>query len=481
MNRNTGLQNAALTGLAVMALTSCGFSHVALAQGAPPTGAEPQSAEQKKPDYSPYPDQKFPNRVYWGVAHIHTGYSFDAGMFGITLTPDDLFKAARGGEVVVDNGQRFKLDRPLDWLAITDHAEYMGVADEIRAASPECLADSTCKGWYDAYKTSPAAGTKAAIDAVIGMGTGKSEFDASKLVARAWMKANAATEKWNQPGVFTALHGFEWTSAPGGKNLHRTVIFRDNLDRVSQTVPYSLFDSEDPADLWKYMDAYATKTGGSVLAIPHNPNLSAGFMFTAETYEGKPMDRAYAQARISHEPLMEVTQVKGDSETHPFLSPTDEFANFERWWAVDLRTMGPLANSALAGINARSALKLGLELDAKLGANPYQFGMIGGSDNHTGVISEREDNFFGEFANGLAVAGALESPSPRDQGGQACGLGMARTSRGPRRRMGTREHPRGDLGRAQAQGSLRDHGRPTGRAPICGLELRAGGPQSPRA
>ncbi len=309
-------------------------------------------------------------------------------MFGITLTPDDLFKAARGGEVVVDNGERFKLDRPLDWLAITDHAEYMGVADEIRAASPECLASPTCKGWYDAYKTSPAAGTKAAIDAVVGMGTGKSEFDASKLVAKAWAQANAAAEKWNQPGVFTTLHGFEWTSAPGGKNLHRTVIFRDNVDRVSQVVPYSLFDSEDPADLWKYMDAYAKKTGGSVLAIPHNPNLSAGIMFTAETFEGKPMDRAYAEARISHEPLMEVTQVKGDSETHPFLSPTDEFADFERWWAVDFGKQEPAPNSALAGSHARSALKLGLELDAKLGANPYQFGMIGGSDNHTGVISE---------------------------------------------------------------------------------------------
>ena len=406
MKHNTWLHSAVLAAIGFALVT--GYGQFAAAQDAPPKKEE--LAQQKKPDYSPYPDQNFPNRVYWGVAHIHTGYSFDAGMFGITLIPDDLFKAARGGEVVVDNGQRFKLDRPLDWLAITDHAEYMGVADEIRAASPECLAAPTCNGWYDAYKTSPAAGTKAAIDAVVGMGTGKAEFDASKLVAKAWAHATAAAEKWNQPGVFTALHGFEWTSAPGGKNLHRTVIFRDNVDRVSQVVPFSLFDSEDPADLWKYMDAYVTKTGGSVLAIPHNPNLSAGFMFTAETYEGKPMDRAYAEARIGHEPLMEVTQVKGDSETHPFLSPTDEFANFERWWAVDLRTMQPLANNALAGITARSALKLGLELDAKLGANPYQFGMIGGSDNHTGVISEREDNFFGEFANGLPSPERWKAP-----------------------------------------------------------------------
>ena len=408
------------------------FAGLASGQTAVPTDATAKKFEVKKPDYSPYPDQNFPNRVYWGVAHIHTGYSFDAGMFGITLTPDDLFKVARGSEVVADNGQRFKLNRPLDWLAITDHAEYMGVADEIRAGSPACLANPVCKRWYDAYKTSPAEGTKAAIAAVVGMGTGKPELVDAKLAAGAWEHATAAAERANQPGVFSALHGFEWTSAPGAKNLHRTVIFRDGLDRVRQVVPYSTFDSQDPADLWKYMDAYATKTGGSVLAIPHNPNLSVGIMFAAETLEGKPMDRAYAEARISHEPLMEVTQVKGDSETHPFLSPTDEFADFERWWSVDFGTQVPASNSTLAGSHARSALRLGLELDAKLGANPYQFGMIGGSDNHTGVISEREDNFFGEFANGLPSPERWKAPLAVTKDGkplvsvwqeQAAGLG----------------------------------------------------------
>ncbi len=408
MQRNATLRHCAAVRVAAaigFALAIGGFS--AATDAADALGNE---VAPPKVAYSPYADQQFPSRVFWGVAHIHTGYSFDAGMFGITLTPEELFKAARGDVVVVDNGQRFKLNRPLDWLAITDHAEYMGVAGEIHTASPACLANPTCKGWYDAYKTSPAEGTKAAIAAVVGMGTGKAEFDARSLVTTAWAHATAAAERWNQPGVFTTLHGFEWTSAPGGKNLHRTVIFRDNADRVTQVVPFSVFDSQDPADLWKYMDAYATKTGGSVLAIPHNPNLSAGIMFTAETYEGKPMDRAYAEARIGHEPLMEVTQVKGDSETHPFLSPTDEFADFERTWTVDFGAKAPDPNTALAGSHARSALKLGLELDAKLGANPYQFGMIGGSDNHTGVISEREDNFFGEFANGLPSPERWKTP-----------------------------------------------------------------------
>ena len=184
---------------------------------------------------------------------------------------------------------KVKIDRPLDWLAITDHAEYMGISDQIRAGSPDLLANPQGKRWYEMSKTSPQEGVKAAIEAVVSMQTGKPVFDASKLTAGAWTHAIASAEKWNQPGVFTTLHGFEWTSAPGGNNLHRTVIFRDNADRVNQVVPYSTFDSQDPADLWKYMDAYATKTGGQVLAIPHNGNLSNGIMYTAETFDGKPM------------------------------------------------------------------------------------------------------------------------------------------------------------------------------------------------
>ena len=401
------LHSAALVAIG-FALVTGSLGQVALAQGVS-SPAEVKELGQKKPDYSPYPDQNFPNRVYWGVAHIHTGYSFDAGMFGVTLTPDDLFKVAMGGEVVVDNGVRFKLDRPLDWLSITDHAEYMGISDEIRTGSPDLLANPQGKRWYEMSKTSPQEGVKAAIEAVVSMQTGKPVFDASKLTATAWAHATAAAEKWNQPGAFTTLHGFEWTSAPGGNNLHRTVIFRDNADRVNQIVPFSTFDSQDPAELWKYMDAYAKKTGGQVLAIPHNGNLSNGIMYTAETFDGKPMDLAYAEARASHEPLLEATQVKGDGETTPYLSPNDEFANFERW-DFNFNKMEPAQNSVLHGNYVRSALKLGLELDAKLGANPYKAGLIGGSDNHVGVIGSREDNFFGEFANGLPSPERWKTP-----------------------------------------------------------------------
>ena len=330
-------------------------------------------------------------------------------MFGITLTPDDLFRVAAGGEVVMDNGQRFKQDRPLDWVSITDHAEYMGIADQIRQGSPDLLANPQGKRWYEMSQISPQEGVKAAIEAVISMQTGKPVFDASKLTATAWAHATAAAEKWNQPGVFTTLHGFEWTCAPGGNNLHRTVIFRDDAAHVNQVLPFSTFDSQDPADLWKYMDNYAKKTSGQVLAIPHNGNLSGGMMYNAETFDGKPMDKAYAEARLNHEPLFEATQIKGDGETTPYLSPNDEFANFERW-DINFKTLSPAPESVLQGNYVRSALRLGLELEAKLGANPYKAGMIGGNDAHVGVVTTREDNFFGEFGNGLPSPDRWKTP-----------------------------------------------------------------------
>jgi Protein of unknown function (DUF3604) len=398
--------------LIVLAAAALFFAGHAVAQPAQ-TEANAKRAEQRKgPDYSPYPSQNFPLRVFWGVAHVHTSYSFDAGMFGVTVTPDELFRVATGGEVVMDNGQRFKQDRPLDWISITDHAEYLGISDQIRDGSPELLAIPQGKRWYEMSRAGAQEAARAGIEAVVSTQSGKPIFDTSKIAASSWAHATAAAEKWNQPGVFTTLHGFEWTSMPGGANLHRTVIFRDGADRVNQVVPFSAFDSQDPAQLWKYMDAYVKKTGGQVLAIPHNGNLSGGLMYTAETFDGKPIDRAYAEARASHEPLQEATQIKGDSETFPSLSPNDEFANFERW-DINFGKLEPLDlkdTKLLQGSYLRSALKLGLELDAKLGANPYQSGLIGGSDAHVGVVTNRADNFFGELPNGLPSPDRWKAP-----------------------------------------------------------------------
>ena len=411
MPRPIRLSDVLASGLvcAALVLAFAGFCNRAAAQNSPPAANAPKAIQPKTPAYSPHVDQQFPNRVLWGVAHVHTGFSFDSGMFGVTLTPDDLFRVSSGGEVVLDNGQRYKQDRPLDWVSVTDHAEYLGIADQIRSGSPELLENPQGKRWYEMSQKSPEEGVKAAIEAVMSMQTGIPVFKSDKLAGAAWIQATKAAEQWNRPGVFTTLHGFEWTSAPGGNNLHRTVIFRDNAERVNQVLPFSAFDSSDPARLWEYMDAYTRKTGGQVLAIPHNGNLSNGMMYSAETFDGKPMDRAYAEARASHEPLLEVTQIKGDGETTPFLSPTDEFADFERW-NVDFGKMAPAQDSVLHANYARSALKLGLELEAKLGANPYQAGMIGGNDAHVGVVTTSEDNFFGEFANGLPSPERWKTP-----------------------------------------------------------------------
>ena len=353
------------------------------------------------------------------------------------------------GEAVTTNiGMKVRLDRPLDWLAVTDHAEYLGLADQIRSASPELLATRYGKRWYDMSKEGKEQALKAAWEVFQSIAHNKEKINQPQLKASAWAEACKAAERFNQPGVFTTLHGFEWTSVPGGNNLHRTLIFRDNVDRVKQTIPFSAFDSQDPADLWKYMDGYEQQTGGKVLAIPHNGNLSNGLMFTPETYDQKPMDRAYAETRIGHEPLMEATQVKGDSETHPYLSPNDEFANFERWDFGNLGDpMTPKEKSMLQYEYVRSALKLGLQLEGKLGANPYKFGMVGASDEHTGVFTMREENFFGQFTVSEPSPTRWQNPLLHTADGktavsvwqeQAAGLGAVWRARTPARRSGTR-------------------------------------------
>jgi hypothetical protein len=390
MKRQTRLHTA---GFAVLA--ALGLALPALAQE-----ADISNPAQKTPEsYSPYVNQNFPDRVLWGATHIHTGLSADAGLAGVTLGPADMFRYARGEVVTINSGLKVRLDRPLDWFAVTDHAEYLGLADQMRSGAPALLATPQGKKWYDLYKQGPQGGVEA-VTAVIGsISRNKDEINQSQLQAEAWAQAYEAVERYNQPGVFTALHGFEWTSLPDGNNLHRTLIFRDNVDRVKQIIPISAFDSQDPADLWKWMDKYEKLTGGKVLAIPHNGNLSNGLMYTAETFDHQPIDRAYAETRIAHEPDMEVTQVKGDGETHPFLSPNDEFANFERYW--DVGNLGfpvtPKQNGMLQYEYARSAFKLGLKLEAELGVNPYQFGMLGASDQHTGVFSFTDDNYLGQF------------------------------------------------------------------------------------
>jgi hypothetical protein len=210
-----------------------------------------------------------------------------------------------------------------------------------------------------------------------------------------WQRITEAAERHNTPGAFTAFIGYEWTSGPGGNNLHRNVIFRDGKDLADQVVPFSAYDSEDPEDLWDWMERYETETGGQVLAIPHNGNLSNGLMFDDVTMAGEPLSADYATRRMRWEPVYEVTQMKGDGEAHPMLSPDDAFADYGTWdvgsFGAELKTPEMLPREY-----AREAYKRGLAYDAELGANPFKFGMVGSTDSHTGLATTTEDNFFGK-------------------------------------------------------------------------------------
>jgi hypothetical protein len=288
----------------------------------------------------------------------------------------------------------------LDFLAVTEHAEFNGLATGLRESSPLLLADPWGKSTYEMFNSGP-EGRMAAFQDIIKWGTIKLEnpFSDDELSRSIWHKSVKIADQYYQPGRFTSLMGFEWSASPGGNNLHRVVLFEDGADKTSRTLPFSLFDGPEPQDLWAYMAAYEDKTGGNVLAIPHNGNLSNGLMFSEKTASGQSMDRAYAAERIRWEPLHEMTQIKGDEETHPLLSPDDEFADFERWDVSNIAGSAPKEQWMLKYEYARPALKLGLKLGKDLGVNPYKFGLIGAIDAHTALATSREENYFGKYAH----------------------------------------------------------------------------------
>ncbi len=346
--------------------------------------------EAPKREYSPYVKESFPNRVFFGDTHLHTSWSTDAGMVGATLGPDDAYRIARGQEVTSHLGWRVKLNRPLDFLVVADHAENLGLADFIRRSDPIILANKTGKKWHDLVKAGN--GYQAFLEWL--RADNKDLINEPRMMEAVWARVVKNADKYNDPGAFTAFHGFEWTSHPGGNNMHRVVIFRDGGSRTSQVLPYSQYDSVDAEDLWKYLAAYEKKTGGRVLAIPHNGNLSNGLMFDVETYSGQPLTEAYARTRIRFEPVVEVTQMKGDGEAHPLLSPDDEFADFETMDGGNLSGKVPKTPDMLPKEYARPALLEGLRQEEKLGVNPFKFGMIGSTDAHTALPTSREENNF---------------------------------------------------------------------------------------
>jgi hypothetical protein len=354
------------------------------------------------PPYSPYAGRNYPTRPFFGDTHLHTGFSMDAGAFGARLGPRDAYRFARGEEVKASSGQPAKLSRPLDFLVVADHSDNMGFFPDLFAGKPELLAHPLGRKWYDMIQAGKGADAALEIIGTFSQGKFPKElvyFPGTRFYKGAWQETIDAAETYNEPGRFTAFIGYEWTSLDKGNNLHRNVIFRDDADRASQVEPYTCIPplgSTNPLDLWKWMRAYEEKTGGSVLAIAHNGNLSNGTMFPIVEAFGKPVDRAYAEERIRWERLYEATQTKGDGEAHPILSPTDEFADFEKWDKGNLDGSVAKTDDMLAGEYAREALKNGLTLEAKLGINPYKFGLVGSSDAHTGLAAMEEDNFFGK-------------------------------------------------------------------------------------
>jgi hypothetical protein len=375
-----------------------------------PNEMAPGPVEQSTSErgYSLWAGRDYPTHVYFGDTHHHTANSGDAFMGGNRLSPEDAYRFARGEEVVSSTGQRVKLSRPMDFLVISDHAEGLGVMYEVYNGNPAFMGDETLQRWNKVMK----AGGKEIADVMNEIVSGQAQgtlpkpitdpATAGPIMKSVWQTYTETAEKYNDPGRFTAMIGYEWTSVPGGNNLHRNVLFRDDKSFADQMMPFSSWQSEDPEKLWEWMGKYEEKTGGKVLAIPHNGNLSNGRMFETVDFAGKPLTRDYAERRARWEVLQEVMQTKGSSETHPTLSPNDEFANFGiAGWEYGNLTLEdkPETPEMRPYMYLRGGLMQGLVHGQKLGVNPFKFGMIGGTDVHNSLTSIEEDNFFGKHVN----------------------------------------------------------------------------------
>jgi hypothetical protein len=359
----------------------------------------------------------------------------DAGLFGNRLAPRDAYRFARGEEVISSTGQRVRLSRPLDWLVIADHSDGMGMVGDVAAGKPELLAYEQAARWNKGLAEGGDAAVQAALDLITTFSQDKMDPEmialyspGSKLYKNLWEKIIGDAEAFNDPGRFTAFIGFEWTSLIQGNNMHRVVIMRDGAVRARQVVPFTMTapqGSPDPRDLWKYLTRYEEKTGGEILAIPHNGNLSNGIMFPLEAqWNGSELDETYVTQRDQWEPLYETTQIKGDGETHPFLSPDDEFADYETWDIGNLDATEAKTDDMLAGEYARSALKRGLAIGTRLGTNPYKFGLIGATDSHTSLATAEEDNFFGKHSGAEPKPGRMTHPFMKTEVGTIMGWQM---------------------------------------------------------
>ena len=395
---------AAILGLAL------GFGQTAFASGGGIVTDDPESLTGvvRQETYSPYAERNFPDKPLWGDTHLHTAISFDAGAFGARLLPPDAYRFAKGEEVVSSTGQPVRLSRPLDFLVVADHSDNMGFFPKLQAGAPYVMASEKGRRWHDMIAQGGQVAVDAAAELIVAFSQGEfppelESLPGTSVYRSTWDNLIKAAEDANDPGTFTAFIGYEWTSLVKGNNLHRVVVYRDDADRAKLMEPFTMtppLGSPNPRDLWKWMAAYESKTAGQVLAIAHNGNMSNGIMFPDTKSFGKKLDKAYVENRARWEPLYEVTQIKGDGETHPYLSRNDEFADYETWDVGNLDLSVLKTNDMLKGEYAREALKTGLKLEDKLGTNPYQFGLIGSTDSHTALATAEEDNFFGKHTGG---------------------------------------------------------------------------------
>ena len=355
-----------------------------------------------------FADEDFPTQVFFGDTHLHTSASFDVYLFGTpNATPDTAYRFAKGLPVVnPTTGTRWQLREPLDFLVIADHAETLGSVVRVFEGDEELTQTKTGKAMLKLAPDQSEEQLQAIYDAFnyaasnmeneLGI-TGEElllDLHAGEKRNSAWSRQIEAAERYNEPGKFTALIGFEWSSNTDGGNLHRVVFQAEDGNVANQYVPFSYLESDDPEDLWKWLDMTSKKVGATFVAIPHNPNISIGQMFPLKRNNGKPVDADYATTRAQWEPLVEATQIKGDSETHPALSPNDEFADYETY-DFALTPDGARPKPTIADY-VRTGLMRGLELEEKLGVNPYKVGMIGSTDAHTGISAAEENNFAGK-------------------------------------------------------------------------------------
>jgi len=343
--------------------------------------------------------ESYPTQVFFGDTHLHTDLSMDAGAFGNRIGMDEAYQFARGDEVTSSTGIKTKLSRPLDFLVVADHSDGMGFFPDLMDEKEHVMQYEESVKWKKMIDDGDGGG--AALSIIKTFSQGKMPFKTNdvNMMTPVWKNVVDAAEKYNSPGKFTAFIGYEWTSLIKGNNLHRVVIYRDNGDKAIQQLPFTNEDSSDPERLWDNLESYEKNTGGKVLAIPHNGNLSNGMMFAETTVSGKAYDKSYVDRRARWEPLYEATQIKGDGETHPFLSPNDEFADYENWDKGNLDMSEVKTKDMLQYEYTRSALKLGLKYKKELGTNPYKYGLIGSTDSHTSLATADEDNFFGKASN----------------------------------------------------------------------------------